>query len=144
MPTITDVKTARALITFERDRNKVVYSAYIAANAVTLDTVSDHVAALTELAFPNVTTDAADEVKAARKGFMNRVRNGLNHRLGKRTPSQEAAEPSTVEPEVAEVSQTSDNAFVETPAEAIHRVVHAAYAAGLTRDDVLAAVEAAL
>ena len=151
MSIILDRKSAAALVRYERDRSRIVYAEYIAANDVTLETVSEHVKALAELAFPDFTPDASDDVKAERKGFMNRVRNGLNHRLGKRTPSQEAttASAGAVEETAEEASQTSDNGTVtvavgETPAEAIHRAIQAAYAAGLTRDDILAAVEGAL
>lgn len=80
---ITDRKSAVALVKYERDRSKVVYSTYIEANSVTLDTVSDHVKALTELAFPEFVKGADAEVSANRKAFMNRVRNGLNHTLRK-------------------------------------------------------------
>lgn len=100
--TIVDVKSARALVRLERDRSKVVYAEYIFANAVTLETVSAHVKALAELAFPKFDADASDDVKAERKGFMNRVRNGLNHNLGKRTPSQADRAETTSTGDVAE------------------------------------------
>lgn len=135
MSTITDVKTARALVKFERDRNTVVYAEYIAANAVTLETVSDHVKALAELAFPGFTPDSTDEEKAERKAFMNRVRNGLNHRLGKRTPSQEAATASTEPEETAEEHDTLPEVQSLTAAVAgLERALIAARDAGLDRE----------
>jgi hypothetical protein len=114
----TDVKTARALVKFERDRSKVVYADYIAANGVTLDNVADHVTALAELAYPRHAkriTDMRAEVKrvgegtpdgesliatldrtrAEVKGFKTRVRNGLNYRLGKPSAAKRETEELT-------------------------------------------------
>lgn len=87
--TITDLKSARAVVAYETTRNKVVYDKYIAANAVTLENVSDHVKALQALAFPKFDPKTADDAeKYARKSFGNRVRNGLNTHLGKIVPSK--------------------------------------------------------
>lgn len=88
----TDRKTAVALVKYERDRNRVVYPEYIAANGVTLDNVGEHVAALQALAFPDFDPKTADdEAKYVRKTFGNRVRNGLNFHLGKRPEARQEA-----------------------------------------------------
>lgn len=91
---ILDPKTAKAVVHYEKTRNKIVYGDYITANDVTLENVGKHVKALTDLAYPNVKPDAKapkDSVEYAAKCFNNRVRNGLNHNLGK-TPTK--GEPS--------------------------------------------------
>ena len=137
---ITDLKSARAVVTYETTRNKVVYDKYIAANAVTLDNVSDHVKALQALAFPTFDAKTAtDEEKYARKAFGNRVRNGLNTHLGKVVPSkrEETTDASTD----TDGEETAPTATVEaTPAQSLALALQAAQAAGMTRDEILAVV----
>lgn len=72
---------AKAVVRFETDGDKIVYSNYIEAHGVTLDTVGEHVAALADLAVEMKRIDPTD--KAEIKRFKNKVRNGLNYRLGK-------------------------------------------------------------
>lgn len=84
--TITLSNSAAAVVALETRGNKVVYSRYISDHGVTLDTVSDHVAALADLAISSKVLDGDDKV--AVKGFKNRVRNGLNSNLGKVSPSK--------------------------------------------------------
>lgn len=138
---ITDVKSARALVKYERDRSKVVYSTYIAANAVTLDTVSDHVKALTDLAFPGFVKGADAEVSADRKAFMNRVRNGLNHTLGKHrvdaAAREETAETTDTVEDQGDAETLSTGAPVRTPADDLRDALRAAADAGMTRDEIL-------
>lgn len=145
--TITDVKTARALVKFERDRSKVVYADYITANAVTVETVGAHVKALQDLAFPKFdAATATDEEKYARKSFGNRIRNGLNHTLGKRTPSQrdETADASTeaTEEPAPENDVPADAIVVSVPAafDALEAAVKGAHAAEMSLSAVLALV----
>lgn len=82
---ITDVKTAKAVVRHEKGRNKIVYSDYIAANGVTVDTITEHARALRELAYPNVKPSSRadrDTVEYKANAFWTRVRNGLNDNLG--------------------------------------------------------------
>lgn len=82
---ITDVKTAKAVVRHEKGRNTIVYSDYIAANGVTVDTVTEHARALRELAYPNVKPSSRadrDTVEYKANAFWTRVRNGLNDNLG--------------------------------------------------------------
>lgn len=139
---ITDSKSARALVKYERDRSKVVYSEYIAANAVTLDTVSEHVAALAEMAYPGVDPRTAPEdVKAERKGFMNRVRNGLNYRLGKAEADRAAREASTGQEDAGEAAESDEGATVTvTPVGAFLAAVEAFHAAGYSLSDARAVI----
>lgn len=78
--------SARAIVRLHTDGEKIVYSAYISDHGVTLDTVSDHVASLRDLAVTMNRIDAADKV--ALKRFSDKVRNGLNTHLGKVVPSK--------------------------------------------------------
>lgn len=141
--TITDLKSARAVVAYETTRNKVVYDKYIAANAVTLDNVSDHVKALQALAFPEFDPKTADDAeKYARKSFGNRVRNGLNTHLGKVVPSKRDettdAESATDGDESAE--SASPATVTATPAQTLAFALQAAQAAGMSRDEILAVV----
>lgn len=79
--TINLTNSAAAVVTLASKADKIVYSAYIAEHDVTLDTVSDHVATLADLAVSMKAVNAED--KDAMKCFKNRVRNGLNRNLGK-------------------------------------------------------------
>lgn len=140
--TITDLKSARAVVAYETTRNKVVYDKYIAANAVTLENVSDHVKALQALAFPKFDPKTADDAeKYARKSFGNRVRNGLNTHLGKIVPSKReetAGETATDGEEGTE--ETATATVGATPAQSLALALQAAQAAGMTRDEILAVV----
>jgi hypothetical protein len=143
MTAFLDIKSARAVVAYETTRNKVVYDKYIAANEVTLDNVSAHVAALQGLAFPNFDAKTAtDEEKYARKSFGNRVRNGLNTHLGKVVPSkrEETADAETAA-DGEEAAESAPTATVEaTPAQALSLALQQAQAAGMTRDEILAVV----
>lgn len=79
--TITLTDSARAVVVHATKGERIIYSNYVAEHGVTLDTVSDHVASLTDLAVSLKMLDADD--KADVKRFKNRVRNGLNYTLGK-------------------------------------------------------------
>lgn len=139
----TDKKSAVALVKYERDRSKVVYADYIAANGVTLDNVSEHVAALQALAFPDFDPKTADdESKYVRKTFGNRVRNGLNFTLGKRPEAKdERAETASTEEAAPENDVPEDAITVPaTPAQALAIALQTAQAAGMTRADILAVV----
>jgi hypothetical protein len=142
--TITDLKSARAVVAYETTRNKVVYDKYIAANGVTLETVSAHVKALQELAFPDFDAKTADdETKYARKSFGNRVRNGLNTHLGKVVPSkrEETTDAEETATDGEESAESAPTATVEaTPAQSLALALQAAQAAGMTRDEILAVV----
>lgn len=119
-PTIVDVKTAKAVVRHEKNRSKIVYREYIEANGVTLENVKDHVKALTTLAYPNVKPDASapkDSIEYEAKCFNNRVRNGLNHNLGK-TP---------------EKSDNSDNLLTATGVERLATMI----GAGADNEEVL-------
>lgn len=138
--TITDRKSAVALVKYERDRSKVVYADYIAANGVMLETVSDHVKALQELAFPGFESKTAeDDVKYARKQFGNRIRNGLNFTLGKHLQPKEeapAAEESAEEAEEAE--EAPEGAVTVSDAvQGLEAALVAARDAGVDRDAVM-------
>jgi hypothetical protein len=143
MTAFLDIKSARAVVAYETTRNKVVYAKYIAANQVTLDNVSAHVAALQGLAFPKFDAKTAtDEEKYARKSFGNRVRNGLNTHLGKVVPSkrEETADTETAT-DAEESAESAPAATVEaTPAQSLAFALQAAQAAGMTRDEILAVV----
>lgn len=145
MTAFLDIKSARAVVAYETTRNKVVYAKYIAANEVTLENVSAHVAALQGLAFPKFDAKTAtDEEKYARKSFGNRVRNGLNTHLGKVVPSKReetGVDGHPIDPETGEDIPSAPAATVEaTPAQALSIALQAAQAAGMTRDEILAVV----
>lgn len=136
---ITDRKTAVALVKYERDRNKVVYPEYIAANAVTVDTVSAHVAALQALAFPTFDPKTADdEDKYVRKTFGNRVRNGLNFHLGKRPERKAPEQDSDADGESTEVEESTEAEVTVTPVGAFVAAVEAFRAAGYSLSDARA------
>lgn len=138
---ITDRKSAVALVKYERDRSKVVYSTYIAANEVTLETVGAHVKALTDLAFPGFVKGADEEISAARKSFMNRVRNGLNHTLGKhRVDAAARAESEEAATDASDGEEAAPATVEATPAQSLAFALQAAQAAGMTRDEILAVV----
>lgn len=84
--TISLTDSARAVITHARKAERIVYSAYIADHSVTLETVSEHVKALTEMA----ATMEPFADKKDQKRFTDKIRNGLNTHLGKVVPSKEA------------------------------------------------------
>lgn len=157
--TITDRKTAVALVKYERDRSKVVYADYIAANAVTLESVSEHVKALQSLAFPKydakvkelndiiATSGGAPEateqlaaIKYERKTFGNRVRNGLNHTLGKHLVARE--EPETPETSEADAEEGSESVVetVRTPVGAFADAIRTFADAGYSAEEAFAVV----
>jgi hypothetical protein len=89
---ITDIKSAKSLVTYVK-RDAKVYTSYIEANGVTLDTVKEHVDALADLAYPGVKADGrADKGTKSylKHTFKAQVRNGLNRNLGKESEKSEA------------------------------------------------------
>lgn len=92
--TVSLTDSARAIVTFATNGERIVYSRYVADSGVTLDTVGEHVAALAALAVEMKATDSdgvtllADD-KDALKRFKNKIRNGLNTHLGKVVPSKQ-------------------------------------------------------
>lgn len=73
--------SARAVVTYATKGDRLVYGNYIAEHGVTLDNVSEHVAALAALAIDLKAIDANDKYEV--KCFKNKIRNGLNSNLGK-------------------------------------------------------------
>lgn len=135
----TDVKTAKAVVNYETGRNKVVYSEYIAANGVTLDNVSAHVAGLQSLAFPTFDAKtASDEDKYARKSFGSRVRNGLNTHLGKVVPSKAAKVETADESDEDAAGDVPPVTVTVTPVGAFLAAVEAFHAAGYSLPDARA------
>ena len=144
---ITDKKSAQALVKFERDRSKVVYSDYIANNGVTLDNVADHVQALAGLAFPKFDQKTADDdAKKERKAFCTRVRNGLNYRLGKTSKRAESDAPEQEGREGADDAENGPENGEEsptvtlTPEESLRMAIRALIGSGMSREDVLTIV----
>lgn len=81
---IIDMTSALALVDFvvNNPDEGLVYADYIEENAVTLENVSKHVAALLKITWANGTKGLTDNEKAARKSAYNKYNNGFRYNLG--------------------------------------------------------------
>lgn len=85
---IADAETARAVVVMVKNqiRNETgKYAAYVEANGVTPENVSDHVKALREQAYPGVKASGRAEIGTPErdaKRFADKVRLGLRNAVG--------------------------------------------------------------
>lgn len=99
MTTILDVTTAKAVIRYETTRNAEVYSDYIAANDVTVDTIGAHALAVAMLKYPEAKPSSrADQGTDDYRAHVLRsaVRNGLKRNMGVGPVKAEKNEALTV------------------------------------------------
>lgn len=78
--TIVNTESAKAVVTMVKNQIKNEtgkYAAYVKANAVTVDTVGEHVKALRLMAYPSLKASEGDA-----KRFADKVRLGLRTALG--------------------------------------------------------------